>query len=281
VTLGGTNTYSGGTTVNAGTLLVTNATGSATGAGAVAVNSGTTLGGTGSIGGAVTISSGATVNPGVGGIGTLTVASATMDGAYVCDLDAVASDSIHVTGSLTVSGTMTLTFSGTPSASSYVIASYGTLVGTLPAVTAPAGYQVVDDATNKQIKLVKAAGYSGWADSWPGLTDKSQGGDPDGDGLTNLMEYVLGGDPRSSSSSIAPKQSITGGNLVISYKRSDDSETDTTQTGQWSANLASWTNIAPVLVNENGSAPDDMTITIPLSNAVAGKLFGSLKVTAP
>ena len=281
VTLAGGNTYGGGTTVNAGTLFVTNTTGSATGSGAVTVNSGTTLGGTGSIGGAVTINSGANVNPGIDGIGTLTVASATMNGAYQCDLDAVTSDSIHVTGSLTVSGTTTLTFNGTPTASSYVLASYGSLVGTLPTITAPAGYQVVDDATNKQIKLVKAAGYSGWADSWPGLTDKTQGGDPDGDGLTNLMEYVLGGDPRSSSSSVMPKQAIVGANLVISYKRSDDSKTDTTQMGQWSTDLGTWNNVTPVLVNDNASAPDDMEIRIPLANELGGKLFGRLKVTSP
>ncbi len=44
------NTYTGGTTVSKGTLLVTNRTGSATGTGAVQVNAGT-LGGTGKISG--------------------------------------------------------------------------------------------------------------------------------------------------------------------------------------------------------------------------------------
>src|SRR5262249_49992053 len=56
-TLSGANTYTGGTAVGGGTLLVTNQTGSATGTGAVQVNSGT-LGGTGSIGGPVTIGNG-------------------------------------------------------------------------------------------------------------------------------------------------------------------------------------------------------------------------------
>jgi autotransporter-associated beta strand protein len=53
-TLSNANTYTDGTTVSKGTLLVTNRTGSATGTGAVAVNAGT-LGGTGKISGAVTI----------------------------------------------------------------------------------------------------------------------------------------------------------------------------------------------------------------------------------
>jgi autotransporter-associated beta strand protein len=53
-TLNKVNTYTGGTTVTQGTLLVGNPTGSCTGTGPVAVNAGT-LGGTGKISGAVTI----------------------------------------------------------------------------------------------------------------------------------------------------------------------------------------------------------------------------------
>jgi autotransporter-associated beta strand protein len=54
VKLTAANTYGGGTTVNAGTLLVNNTSGSGTGTGAVQVNAGT-LGGNGFISGAVTI----------------------------------------------------------------------------------------------------------------------------------------------------------------------------------------------------------------------------------
>ena len=72
------NTYTGGTTIRAGRLLVKNITGSATGTGAVRVNAGT-LGGTGKINGAVTVgtgtSSGAILSPGNSATkpGTLTV----------------------------------------------------------------------------------------------------------------------------------------------------------------------------------------------------------------
>ena len=78
------NTYTGTTAVNAGSLLVNNASGSGTGLGAVSVNSGGLIAGTGTIGLASAPASTLTVNP--GGIisagngyqttGTLTVANA-------------------------------------------------------------------------------------------------------------------------------------------------------------------------------------------------------------
>jgi len=58
VVLSGANTYTGNTYVAGGTLLVTNAAGSATGLGTVTVMSGGTLTGNGMIGGSVTVQSG-------------------------------------------------------------------------------------------------------------------------------------------------------------------------------------------------------------------------------
>ena len=68
LTLSNANTYTGGTTVSQGALLVTNRTGSATGTGTVTVNAGI-FGGTGRVSGAVTIgtaTAAATLSPGIG-----------------------------------------------------------------------------------------------------------------------------------------------------------------------------------------------------------------------
>ena len=72
-TLSCANTYSGSTTINGGTLLVSNTTGSGTGTSTVTVNNGGTLGGTGIISAAVTNNAGGTLSPGTNGVGTLTV----------------------------------------------------------------------------------------------------------------------------------------------------------------------------------------------------------------
>ncbi|MCE5280017.1 MAG: autotransporter-associated beta strand repeat-containing protein [Planctomycetaceae bacterium] len=70
--LTGANTYTGGTQVNGGSLLVNNITASGTGTGAVAVNNGGTLGGSGFIGGPVTVAAGGKLSPGASA-GMLTI----------------------------------------------------------------------------------------------------------------------------------------------------------------------------------------------------------------
>jgi autotransporter-associated beta strand protein len=78
--LRGSSTYAGGTSINAGTLLVNNTAGSGTGTGAVAVNSAGTLGGTGRISGAVRLAG--AISPGAS-VGTLSTGSQTwLDGGH-------------------------------------------------------------------------------------------------------------------------------------------------------------------------------------------------------
>lgn len=183
VSLSGANTYQGGTNVNSGTLLVSNASGSsATGSGAVMVNNSGTLGGTGFINAGandVTINGGGNITGGTNGviastgsIGSLTLtatnvvfngASAGSLATYIVDLTAATSDRLIINGNLNLSTTFDqLIFQGVTGAASYTIATYtGTRTGIFDVVTPPAGY-AVSYAIPGEIDLVAVPEPSTW-----------------------------------------------------------------------------------------------------------------------
>ena len=114
LTLRGTNTYTGATTVNAGALVVAGSTGS----GAVTVNAGT-LSGTGTIGGAASIVSGSTLVAGtVGTVATLTFnSSLALAGTTLLDISknggVTTADKLSCSGAVTFGGALTISKRGT------------------------------------------------------------------------------------------------------------------------------------------------------------------------
>ncbi len=178
LTLTGASTYNGGTFVNNGTLLANFAgasvTSSSTGTGPVAVGNaaGTltgTLGGVGTISGNITVNPGSTITGGaVGAVGTLNAfANLTLAGTaaaratFAVDIAGAAADQLAISGVLTLSNAA-ITITGTPTAASYMLATYASVTGTFAAVTAPAGYAVQFNPNGTELDLVAVPEPSVW-----------------------------------------------------------------------------------------------------------------------
>ncbi len=140
-----------------------------------------------------------------------------------------------------------------------------------------------------------ATPFQTWALTFPALDTAAKrlpDADPDNDGLTNLMEFVLNGNPGTSDPSVAPTLNATGTDFIFSFNRRDDSEAGSTLLFQYGTDLVGWSDVtvgasggvvgaATVVVTENSTNPDVVSVTVPKSAAPGGKLFGRLKVSQP
>ncbi len=155
-----------------------------------------------------------------------------------------------------------------------------------------------------QVTTVVLSGDNAY-DTWAGGTfanafPEGQRGaevDFDIDGLNNLLEFVLGGDPTISQPGVAPAVvTASGDDLVVTFDRSDESELQPVAVKvQVSNDLVTWnpaddiaignvSNAGPVggagasyTVAENDAAPDTIVVTIP--KGAATKMFGRVVAT--
>jgi fibronectin-binding autotransporter adhesin len=293
--MAGYSSYTGGTFIHAGRLEAVasgapSPLGSALGTGPVSVAAGATLAGDAYIPGTVTVHG--TVNPSPTGgytVGTLITGPMVITGNYSCELDENGSDRIEVTGDLDLQGsTLSLekTFIGTDNPAKFVIASYtGNLTGSFSSVSGmPADHVLKYDSAAKQI-IVARVSLADWAAGFPGLGDVSPAGDPDGDGIANLLEYVFGGNPGAADPAILPQPSLDEFYYYFRYLRSDASYHHTVQTVQWSTDLDNWTDIpvgennnGTVMIDREGDAPDEITVRVERSAVGDAPVFMRLRV---
>lgn len=212
--------------------------------------------------------------------GTLSISTAFLNDAAAVTLDTGAVLNLNTTGAADTVGTLFLggvqVAAGTYGPTHPTYGAYFTGTGTLVVANGPS-----------------ASGYDSWATT-VGLTAGNNGltADPDNDGISNLLEFYLNGNPLASDASILPSRVLDATYLTLAFRRRDDAESDVaSQVVEFSTSLTSWTTsaigaatTAPdangviVTVTENGTSPDDITVQIPRSLAPGGAMFARLKV---
>lgn len=115
--------------------------------------------------------------------------------------------------------------------------------------------------------------------------------DPDQDGMMNLMEFALGGDPLLASHQILPRMELDEADFQFSFVRTDASVGTASVSFQWTTDLNHWKQVAigtqssaansdgvSVTIQE-GQGRDLITIKVPRIAEMKGRLLGRLAVT--
>jgi len=312
VALNGDITGTGGIIKTGDGVLNLNGTANAY-SGTTLVNEGT-LAGLGNSSSAVTVASGATLSPGDFSVATFKAASTTLaaGSTFTVQVDSLTTtaDQLLATGAVGLNNAILsvddFNFETLPPGTSFTIVSAASVTGTF--ADYPQGAEVIIGAnsfainyTSTQVKLTMAGGggnaYQTWA-SGAGL-DGSPGknpafsADPDGDGIANGLEWVLGGNPLGQDGGTLVTPSRNGNGLLVSFKREEDSVGLANVIVEWSNSLTgTWTEVPitlaggpaanGVIVTVNQAPdPDTVTVEIPSSNALNGKLFARIRAILP
>jgi fibronectin-binding autotransporter adhesin len=293
LTLTAAGTYQGGTTISGGILQVAAPSGSATGSGAIIVNSGGTLSGSGTIGGTVTINAGGILDPGIG-VGTLVLPGLTLGADSLLKFEfnsTPANDFIQVTGmnGLTIDGgnvNVLIEGSGSPfaTAGTYNLFSFngaiqGVGTGAFSVLNPAAGFLYTFGTNNSFITLTVAT--SGLVTTWANAAGGSWGtasnwnnGVPNEIGATAIFGTAL-----TAPGTIALNGSKTVGNMTFdsanSYTiASGTGGSITFETNTGAANLmvpqGNHTISAPVVLGSNLIADVGANGAVTLTGAISG-----------
>ena len=142
------------------------------------------------------------------------------------------------------------------------------------------GGKTVESIKLDYFESTQLRGFDAWSLSTLGeLADKE--GDLDDDGLSNLLEYVLGGDPQVADIEVQPRLSEMG----YRFRRRKESVNDSEQWFQYSTNLVEWTEIplsnssAPeVFIDDLDGEMEEVEVMINSAWERNGSIFARLKV---
>ncbi len=128
------------------------------------------------------------------------------------------------------------------------------------------------------------ATYASWSSRGIHNLTGGPAADDDNDGIANLLEYALGGDPRIGSNEILPTATTRGENFVFTFRRISSTTADTTQIFQHSTNLTDWTDVplvesSHVVILPNTPQAGIETVTVTLPSGASPHCFARLKIS--
>jgi len=269
-TISGTNTYTGPTSVEAGTLQVNGSLPT----NSVTVSNGATLSGVGRVRGDLAVSGildpGTSTNSGPLTVnGALTVSS---NGVVNLTIDSLANyDRVSGATSISIDGTISVAASANyvPANGNIFQLFNGPLSGTPTISVTPLTNTNFVWVTNNftstgQISVTNIApsltAYQAWLTNYPSLSNTNGAADPDGDGFDNNTEFAFDGNPTVGSPSLVTSSNAGSGNVAISYVRRKVSAGGAAYSIQGNPTLTNaWTNYTPatIVTNTNGIALPD------------------------
>lgn len=307
--------YSGATTVSGGTLLVTRGASSN-----VSVLSGGTFGGKGTVD-RVNAQSGSTVSPGTfltgDGIASLRVTVLNFFGGSKVRTDLgpnLTSDKIlnhkdtTVTTSLlpVTSGNITFEFhnKGMNQNGVYPIMTTTNVIpanfmdrlvytSDFPLQGSFRQTRITNDPQSStaysqlefvSISFTAPSEYQTWASSTYGLDSATTGApsaDPDHDGISNMLEYILGSSPVSGTSAALPVAVLSGNNLKVTFNRHLRLSGSFSTSVEYSPGMITWSTATPAMTSIGASDEtfEPVTCTIPIPAGYT-KMFARLKAVS-
>ncbi len=183
----------------------------------------------------------------------------------------------------------TIKITGTPTLASYTLIAASSGISGTPVLHAPiAGYALEVDGNSLKLVQTGGSGYSSWAAT--NAPTGTSGQDFDGDGVTNGIEYVLGGTKDTKDLGKLPQISSSGANIVVTFNRDQASINGTTTVAiQVGTDLVTWPASysvpGPAQANNPGvtvakdTSPGFDTITLTIPRNPDPKKFARLDVT--